>query len=112
MRKLSFRESGLLNQSAGTEYCVRRSVSGGCGARAGGTGGADGAAAGWGDMGSRVGVWRGVVSLLGRVRGATSDCEPPLSRMVLKRDLKDAYRSGRVISSKLKRSGGSTEAFT
>lgn len=51
----------------------------------------------------------GVVSLLRPARGATSDCEPPLSRMVLKRDLKDAYKSGKFISSKVKRSGGSVE---
>lgn len=49
MRKLSFRESGLVNQSAGTVYCGMRSVSGGC--AAGG-----GAAEGRGDIGSRVGV--------------------------------------------------------
>lgn len=36
MRKLSFSESGLLNQSTGTVYCERRSVSGGCAAGAGG----------------------------------------------------------------------------
>lgn len=60
MRKLSFRESGLLNQSAGTVYCETRSVSGGCTAGAASAGGAVGAAgaggAGWGDIGSRVGV--------------------------------------------------------
>lgn len=38
-------------------------------------------------------------------------CEPPRSRMVLKRDLKDVYKSGKVISSKVKRSGGSVEEF-
>lgn len=31
--------------------------------------------------------------------------------MVLKRDLKDAYRSGKFISSKVKRSAGSAEGF-
>lgn len=31
--------------------------------------------------------------------------------MVLKRDLKDAYKSGKFISSKVKRSGGSVEEF-
>lgn len=30
MRQLSFRESGLLNQSAGTVCCGMRSISGGC----------------------------------------------------------------------------------
>lgn len=43
--------------------------------------------------------------------GAASDCEPPLSRIVLKRDLKDAYKSGKFSSSKVKRSGGSAEVF-
>lgn len=100
MRKLFFRESWLLNQSAGTVYCGMRSVSGGCAA-----------SAGWGDIGSRVGVCSGVVSLFRTARGATSDCEPPFSRMVLKRDLKDAYKSGKFISSKVKRSGGSVEEF-
>ncbi len=38
-------------------------------------------------------------------------CEPPLSRMVLKRDLNDAYKSGKFSSSKVKRSGGSVEEF-
>lgn len=38
-------------------------------------------------------------------------CEPPLSRMVLTRDLKDAYKSGKFSSSKVKRSGGSVEEF-
>lgn len=31
--------------------------------------------------------------------------------MVLKRDLKDAYKSGKFSSSKVKRSGGSVEKF-
>lgn len=44
-------------------------------------------------------------------RGTTSDCEPPLSRMFLTRDLKDAYKSGRLSSSKVKRSGRSVEVF-
>lgn len=43
--------------------------------------------------------------------GAASDCEPPLSLMVLTSDLKDAYKSGKFISSKVKRSGGSVEGF-
>lgn len=51
------------------------------------------------------------MSLLGTAIGAKSDCEPPLSRMVLKRDLKDAYKSGKFSSSKVKRSGGSAEGF-
>lgn len=51
------------------------------------------------------------MSLCGTARGAPSDCEPPRSRMVLKRDLKDVYKSGKVISSKVKRSGGSVEEF-
>lgn len=51
------------------------------------------------------------MSLLETARGETSDCEPPRSRMVLKRDLKDAYKSGKIISSKVKRSGGSVEEF-
>lgn len=51
------------------------------------------------------------MSLFGTARGETSDCEPPLSRIVLKRDLKEAYKSGRIISSKVKRSGGSVEEF-
>lgn len=49
MRKLSFRESGLLNQSAGTVHCERRSVSGGCAAAGGAAAGgavAGGAVAG------------------------------------------------------------------
>lgn len=50
-------------------------------------------------------MWRGVVSLL--ETGGTSDCEPPLSRTVLKIDLKDAYKSGRFNSSKVKRRGTS-----
>lgn len=49
--------------------------------------------------------------MLGTARGVISDCEPPLSRIVLKRDLKDAYKSGKFISSKVKRSGGSVEEF-
>lgn len=56
MRTLSFRESGLLNQSAGTVNCEMRSVSAGCAAGAADAGGAICADAGWGDMGSRVGV--------------------------------------------------------
>lgn len=38
-------------------------------------------------------------------------CEPPLSRMVLKRDLNDAYKSGKFSSSKVNRRGGSVEEF-
>lgn len=38
-------------------------------------------------------------------------CEPPLSRIVLTRDLKDAYKSGRFRSSKVNRSGGSVVEF-
>lgn len=44
-------------------------------------------------------------------RRGTSDCEPPLSRMVFTSDLKEAYRSGKFSSSKVKRSGGSTVVF-
>lgn len=36
-----------------------------------------------------------------------SHCEPPLSRMVLTRDLKEAYKSGKFSSSKVKRCGRS-----
>lgn len=39
-------------------------------------------------------------------------CEPPLSRTVLNRDLKDAYRSSKLSSSKVKRSKGSVGGFT
>lgn len=52
------------------------------------------------------------MSLFGTVRGVTSDCEPPRSRIVLNKDLKDAYKSGRLNSSKVKRSGGSVEEFS
>lgn len=119
--------------------CGIRSVSGGCGAWAavgGGAGAAGGAGVGYGDIGSNVGVWRGV-SLLGTTRGPTSAsgrkkkaCEyllvhachvshgpahlqsdPPLSRIVLNSDLKDAYKSGMFSSSKEKRSGGSADGF-
>lgn len=38
--------------------------------------------------------------------------EAPRSRIVLKRDLKDAYKSGMFHSSKVKRSNGSVEEFT
>lgn len=51
------------------------------------------------------------MSLLGTARGATSDCEPPLSRIVLTRDLKDAYKSDKFSSSKVKRSGRSAKEF-
>lgn len=47
------------------------------------------------------------MSLLETFRGGTSDCEPPLSRIVLKMDLKDAYKSGKFNSSKVKRRGTS-----
>lgn len=50
------------------------------------------------------------MSPLNTARGA-SDCEPPLSRMLLKKDLKDAYKSGKFSSSKVKRSEGSEEAL-
>lgn len=49
------------------------------------------------------------MSLPSTVRGATSDCETPFSCIVLKRDLKDAYKSGKFSSSNVKRSGGSVE---
>lgn len=84
MRKLSFRESGVLNQSGGT------ATVGGCepcAAAAGGADAAGGAAAagaacgvscaaaadmGWSDIDGRVGVWSGVVSLFGTASGAAS----------------------------------------
>lgn len=47
------------------------------------------------------------MSLLEIFSGGMSDCEPPLSRIVLKIDLKDAYKSGRFNSSKVKRRGTS-----
>lgn len=47
------------------------------------------------------------MSVLEILRGGMSDCEPPLSRIVLKIDLKDAYKSGRFNSSKVKRRGTS-----
>lgn len=56
-----------------------------------------------------MGVCSGVVSVLGAASGATSDCEPPRSLTVLQRDLKEANRSGRLSSSKVKRSAGSME---